>query len=77
MLRPLLSTWHACAKQLGDVELTIKLLVELLGHGAYFVTTMQLYQVYLNLIDEPNSEDPSSLEEDLVAVLKVCIEWRL
>ncbi|KAF8161338.1 Gryzun, putative trafficking through golgi-domain-containing protein [Crassisporium funariophilum] len=32
MLRPLLSTWYACAQQLGDVELSIKLLVELLGH---------------------------------------------
>lgn len=34
---------------------------------------MQLYQVNHDLIDEPDSEDPSLLEEDLVAVLKVCI----
>uniref|UniRef100_A0A8H7Y8D4 Trafficking protein particle complex subunit 11 domain-containing protein n=1 Tax=Psilocybe cubensis TaxID=181762 RepID=A0A8H7Y8D4_PSICU len=34
MLRPLLSTWYACAQQLGDVELSIKLLVEMLGHDA-------------------------------------------
>lgn len=33
LLRPLLSTWYACAKQLGDVELSIKLLVEMIGHG--------------------------------------------
>ncbi|KDR75635.1 hypothetical protein GALMADRAFT_268205 [Galerina marginata CBS 339.88] len=52
MLRPLLSTWYACAQQLGDVELSIKLLVEMLGHDAV------------------DSDDPSSLEEDLVAVLK-------
>ncbi|TFK44945.1 Gryzun, putative trafficking through golgi-domain-containing protein [Crucibulum laeve] len=32
MLRPLLSTWYACAQQLGDVELSIRLLVEMLGH---------------------------------------------
>ena len=33
MLRPLLVTWYACAQQLGDVELSIKLLIEMLGHG--------------------------------------------
>jgi hypothetical protein len=33
MLLPLLSTWYACAQQLGDVELGIKLLVEMLGHS--------------------------------------------
>ncbi|KAF9012565.1 glutathione transferase omega-1 [Cyathus striatus] len=52
MLRPLLSTWYSCAQQLGDVELSIKLLVEMLGH------------------DAADDEDPSSLEDDLVAVLK-------
>jgi trafficking protein particle complex subunit 11 len=34
MLGPLLSTWFACAKQLGDVELCVKLLIEMLGHGS-------------------------------------------
>ena len=33
LLRPLLSTWYTCAKQLGEVELGIKLLIEMLGHG--------------------------------------------
>jgi len=33
MLQPLLSTWYACAQQLGDVELSVKLLVEQLGQG--------------------------------------------
>ncbi|KXN87455.1 Trafficking protein particle complex subunit 11, partial [Leucoagaricus sp. SymC.cos] len=32
MLRPLLTTWYSCAKQLGDVELSIRLLFELMGH---------------------------------------------
>ncbi|KAF8633400.1 hypothetical protein AX17_004571 [Amanita inopinata Kibby_2008] len=32
LLRPLLSTWYACAQQLGDVELSIRLLLEMLGH---------------------------------------------
>lgn len=33
MLLPLLSTWYACAQQLGDVELSIKLLIEILAQG--------------------------------------------
>ncbi|KAF5386217.1 hypothetical protein D9615_002311 [Tricholomella constricta] len=34
LLHPLLSTWHACARELGDVELRVKLLIEMLGHDA-------------------------------------------
>ncbi|EKM81164.1 hypothetical protein AGABI1DRAFT_37866 [Agaricus bisporus var. burnettii JB137-S8] len=34
MLRPLLTTWHSCAKQLGDVELSIRLLLEMIGHDS-------------------------------------------
>lgn len=52
MLQPLLGTWYACAQRLGDVELSIKLVIEMLGHDAV------------------DSDDPSSLEEDLLAVLK-------
>jgi hypothetical protein len=37
MLRPLLSTWYACAQKLGDVELTVRLLVEMIGYGKYRV----------------------------------------
>jgi hypothetical protein len=33
LLRPLLATWYACAQQLGDVELSIRLLIEMMGHG--------------------------------------------
>lgn len=33
ILRPMLSTWYACAQQLGDVELSVKLLVEMICHG--------------------------------------------
>ncbi|KAI0669705.1 Gryzun, putative trafficking through golgi-domain-containing protein [Trametes maxima] len=33
LLHPLLSQWYACAQQLGDVDLSVKLLVEMLGHG--------------------------------------------
>nr|GAT57844.1 glutathione transferase omega-1 [Mycena chlorophos] len=52
LLRPLLATWYACAQQMGDVELSIRLLVEMLGYGV-----------------QP-SDDPHSLEEDLLAVLR-------
>ncbi|KAI0645251.1 Gryzun, putative trafficking through golgi-domain-containing protein [Trametes meyenii] len=33
LLHPLLSQWYACAQQLGDVDLSVKLLVEMLGYG--------------------------------------------
>lgn len=33
MLRPLLSTWYACAQKLGDVGLMVMLLTEMIGYG--------------------------------------------
>jgi len=36
MLHPLLATWYACAKRLGDVELSIRLLLEMMGHGVLY-----------------------------------------
>jgi hypothetical protein len=33
LLRPLLTTWYKCAQQLGDVELSVRILVEMLAHG--------------------------------------------
>ena len=41
MLRPLLETWYSCAQQLGDVELSVRLLVEMLGHGSDDEETVQ------------------------------------
>ncbi|THH12527.1 hypothetical protein EW146_g7608 [Bondarzewia mesenterica] len=38
MMRPLLTTWYRCAQRLGDVELSVKLLIEMLGHGTTFDT---------------------------------------
>ncbi|KAI3619017.1 glutathione transferase omega-1 [Moniliophthora roreri] len=52
LLRPLLSTWYRCAQQLGDVELGVRLLIEMLGY------------------DSNAMNDPESLQEDLIAVLK-------
>jgi trafficking protein particle complex subunit 11 len=33
MLRPLLTAWYQCAQQMGDVDMSVRLLVEMLGHG--------------------------------------------
>ncbi|KAI9441462.1 Foie gras liver health family 1-domain-containing protein [Lactarius indigo] len=33
-LRPLLATWYKCAQRLGNVELSVKILVEMLAHGS-------------------------------------------
>ncbi|KZS99569.1 uncharacterized protein LAESUDRAFT_765393 [Laetiporus sulphureus 93-53] len=32
LLQPLLSTWYSCARKMGDVELSVRLLIEMLGH---------------------------------------------
>lgn len=75
MLRPLLSTWYACAQQLGDVELSIKLLVEMLGHGkCHKFWNSSLIEFHFAL-DAADSDDPDSMEEDLITVLKVCSKW--
>ena len=41
MLRSLLETWYSCAQKLGDVELSVRLLVEMLGHGSHDEETVQ------------------------------------
>jgi hypothetical protein len=73
MLRPLLSTWYACAQQIGDVDLSVKLLFEQLGQGhLHFLTTPPLLMA---LLDLSTTEDPNSIEEDLLAILKVCFNF--
>jgi trafficking protein particle complex subunit 11 len=69
MLRPLLSTWYACAQQLGDVEISVKLLVEQLGQG--YSHLLALFFVIEEAIDVLGAEDPNSIEEDLLSILKV------
>ncbi|KAI0827923.1 Gryzun, putative trafficking through golgi-domain-containing protein [Trametes gibbosa] len=34
LLHPLLSQWYACAQQLGDMELSVKLLIEMFAYGS-------------------------------------------
>ncbi|KAG5731761.1 UPF0636 like protein [Termitomyces sp. T112] len=57
LLQPLLSTWYACAKELGDIELSIKLLVEMLGHD---VTNAEESQCVEDLLAIMKSTVPSS-----------------
>ena len=33
VLQPLLSIWYSCAQQTGNMELSVQLLLEMLGHG--------------------------------------------
>ncbi|KAF8511539.1 Gryzun, putative trafficking through golgi-domain-containing protein [Gautieria morchelliformis] len=33
MLKPILSMWYTCARQIGDVESIVKLLIEMMGYG--------------------------------------------
>ena len=33
MLKPILSIWYACARQLGDVDCIVKLLIEMMSCG--------------------------------------------
>lgn len=52
MLKPLLSTWYACARELGAVDVSVKILVEMLGHGAYVL----MWNKFLSLIDVVRGE---------------------
>ncbi|KAG6332551.1 hypothetical protein ID866_6536 [Astraeus odoratus] len=50
MLRHLFTAWYACAQKLGDIKLTVQLLVEMIAYG--------------------DPDEPGSLQEDLLAVLR-------
>jgi len=69
MLRPLLTTWFSCAKQLGDVELSIRLLFEMMGQGLciylFFFPSFHL------LSDVVEQEAFENLQEDLIVMLQV------
>jgi hypothetical protein len=72
MLRPLLATWYSCTQQLGDTELSIRLLVEMLGHGEYGISiTFPEIECTAPLPGLSDGEDPGSLERSLLTVLKV------
>ena len=39
MLKPILSMWYECARQLGDIDSTVKLLIEMMCCGVYCYPT--------------------------------------
>ncbi|KAI0359646.1 hypothetical protein OH77DRAFT_1587090 [Trametes cingulata] len=68
LLHPLLSQWYACAQQLGDVELSVKLLVEMLGWGAN-ASEEDPDVLQDDLLAVLKSTVPSSTDEPLVVDL--------
>jgi hypothetical protein len=73
MHRPLLTTWYKCAQRLGDVELSVRILVEMLAHGMpcpYWFGMWPLTRKYGSGAHD-DEDDDAILQEDLLAVLKV------
>ncbi|KAL5532043.1 hypothetical protein ACEPAF_5607 [Sanghuangporus sanghuang] len=56
LLSPLLSTWYACSQQLGDVEMSVRLLVEVIARGCSN--------------ESGAHDDEGTVAEDLNAILK-------
>ena len=69
LLRPLLTTWYRCAQRLGDVELSVRILVEMLAHGTHLFGSSLLMIKQGSGTDD--DEDDVTLQDDLLAVLKV------
>ncbi|KAJ7593749.1 Gryzun, putative trafficking through golgi-domain-containing protein [Mycena floridula] len=64
MLRPLLAKWYKCAQELKDVELCVRLLVEMLAYGADEGEELQTLQEDLTSVLK--STIPSSPDEPLL-----------
>jgi hypothetical protein len=66
-------TWHSCSLKSGDVELSIKLLIEMLGHGNShkFCVGFVLNCLWL---ESTEGDEAAQLEKDLVEIFEViCI----
>ncbi|KIP04097.1 hypothetical protein PHLGIDRAFT_31528 [Phlebiopsis gigantea 11061_1 CR5-6] len=68
MLVPLLSTWYRCAQQLGDMELSVQLLLEMLTHGAS-TTDDEPDAIQEDLLAVLKSTVPADLDHPLVVDL--------
>ncbi|KAH7928708.1 hypothetical protein BV22DRAFT_1004322 [Leucogyrophana mollusca] len=66
MLRPLLGTWYACAQKLGDIDMTVKLLIEMIGYG----DTDEPGTLQEDLLAVLRSSVPSKPDEPLMVDLK-------
>jgi len=73
LLQPLLSGWLACAQVLEDDELRVRLLVETLGHGWLVQLTATFDHTSLDALDIVKPEFANTLQEDLLATLKVIL----
>ena len=71
MLRPLFPTWYVCAKKLGDVELTVRLLVEMIEYGASGWLIPSTLDVDLASRVIGDIDEARTLQGDLLALLKV------
>ncbi|KAL1746670.1 Gryzun, putative trafficking through golgi-domain-containing protein [Schizophyllum fasciatum] len=60
MLRPLLATWYECAKLLGDMDLSVRLVIEMLGHGLQGEEDEALEDILLAVLQStvPSSSEP-------------------
>lgn len=67
MLRPLLSTWYACAQKLNDVELMATLLVEMIGYAQDVDESRTLQEDLLGIL---KNSVPVSAGKPLVVDLK-------
>ncbi|KAG6866197.1 hypothetical protein C0991_007222 [Blastosporella zonata] len=68
LLQPLLSTWYGCARELGDIELSIRLLIEMLGHNTA-INAEESNSVEDHLLAILKSTVPSSDEPLVVDLL--------
>ena len=71
ILHPLLSQWYMSAQKMGGVDLSVKLLVEMLGHGTPLAMQDVSYPLF-SICPGPKAEDDSNtLQVNLLTVLKV------
>ncbi|KAH9855996.1 Gryzun, putative trafficking through golgi-domain-containing protein [Lenzites betulinus] len=68
LLHPLLSQWYACAQQLGDMELSVKLLTEMLAYGTN-ASADDRDALQEDLLAVLKSTVPASTEEPVVVDL--------
>ncbi|TFY76432.1 hypothetical protein EWM64_g7579, partial [Hericium alpestre] len=68
MLKPLLLTWYACAQQLGVMELSVKLLIEMLPYGTLTMNDEE-ESIEEDLLAVLRSSVPSTPDEPLVVDL--------
>ena len=72
LLHPLLSQWYKCAQQLGDVDLSVRLLVEMLGYGMWLVLGGRGdAELGACIGANASADDQDALQDDLLAVLQV------